>query len=185
MLASVVRSGAAAHYDIHLPVGGASFNAALKYNAALNKALGNKEIDFAAQHTPHVTLYLTAWTCPIPVPPDPGHATPDCPSQIEDAISSIMYDLYIPGQFGPCEITLSAPYAAGTYAMMNVTNTPCLQKYSDAIVNATHAFSQSNQTAPEWVKVACAFLGAARAPRSTPARPRRFTHHVAAAELTA
>ena len=142
---STARAAEPLHVDIHVPVGGASYDAALKANKALNAALGNTEIDFATKHTPHVTLYLTAWTCP-------GDAAPDCPSQIEDAISSIMYDLYVPGQFGPCEITLSAPYAAGTYAMMNVTNTPCLQKYSDTIVNATHTFSQPNQSAPQWVK---------------------------------
>ena len=35
--------------------------------------------------------------------------------------------------------------------MMNVTNTPCLQRYSDLVVNATHRLSQPNQTVPGWV----------------------------------
>lgn len=35
--------------------------------------------------------------------------------------------------------------------MMNVSNTPCLQRASDMLVNATHRFSQPNQRAPDWV----------------------------------
>ena len=46
---------------------------------------------------------------------------------------------------------MSMPYAAGEFAMMNVTNSACLQRFSDTIVNVTHGFSKPNQTAPDWV----------------------------------
>jgi hypothetical protein len=132
--------------DIHIPVGGDSYDAAIEANKFLNGKLGNSEIDFQKADTPHVTLYLTAWTCPE------GDAKFACVSQIEDAVASTMYDLYIPGKFGPCNIAVSAPYATGTYAMMNVTDTSgCLQRYSDLIVNATYHLSEPNQKAPSWV----------------------------------
>jgi hypothetical protein len=134
--------------DIHIPVSGASYDAAVAANQFLNQKLGNSEIDFKTLHTPHVTLYLTAWTCPV----QDTQPLPSCVAQIEDAVASAMYDLYIPGKFGPCEISVSAPYATGTYAMMNVSDTSgCLQRYSDLIVNATYTLSEPNQTAPSWV----------------------------------
>jgi len=34
---------------------------------------------------------------------------------------------------------------------LNVSLTPCLQYYSDSIVNATYMYAQPNQTAPSWV----------------------------------
>ena len=91
--------------DIHLPVRGAAYARARAANAFLNAALGNDQIDFAAAHPPHDTLYLTAWNC--------GHNDDDgafetmrdngetCAEQIEDAVESTVYELYIPGQFGP------------------------------------------------------------------------------------
>ena len=57
----------------------------------------------------------------------------------------------IAGAMGQCEVTLTAPFAAGSFAMMNVSNSPCLQRVSDMLVNATHRFSQPNQRAPDWV----------------------------------
>ena len=47
--------------DIHIPVGGASYDAAVQANAFLNKQLGNEEVDFKHKHTPHVTLEACAW----------------------------------------------------------------------------------------------------------------------------
>jgi hypothetical protein len=135
--------------DIHIPVGGTSYDAAVMANAFLNQHLGSKEIDFGNKHTPHVTLYLTQWSCPSSRYSSAGASSgtkPLCTSKIEDSLAGVMYELFVPGQFGPCPITLSAPYAAGLYAMMNVTNTPCLQRYSDLVVNHTHSLSQPNQT---------------------------------------
>ena len=47
--------------SIHIPVGGASYNAAVQASAFLNKQLGNEEVDFKHKHTPHVTLEACAW----------------------------------------------------------------------------------------------------------------------------
>ena len=60
--------------------------------------------------------------------------------------------MYVPGKFDPCEVSVGEPYAAGTYAMMNVTLEGCLQLYSDLIVNATYKLSAPNQTVPSWVR---------------------------------
>ena len=160
--------------DIHIPVAGAAYDAALAANAFLNKQLNSTGIDFSGEHAiPHVTLYLTRWSCPpapagagagaslregasAPASTAPGGLLTNpapprtCAQTIEDAISGVKYELGKP--FGPCTLTLSAPYAAGSYAMMNVTKTACLQRYSDTLVNATHRYSQPNQTAPGWVK---------------------------------
>ena len=142
--------GSAVSIDIHLPVAGTAYDAALAANAFLNKHLNSTSIDFSGEHAiPHVTLYLTRFSCPAagltnPAPPR------TCAQTIEDAISGVKYQLGKP--FGPCTLTLSAPYAAGSYAMMNVTKTACLQGYSDTLVNATHEYSEPNQTAPGWVK---------------------------------
>ena len=138
--------------DIHLPVRGAAYARARAANAFLNAALGNDQIDFATAHTPHVTLYLTAWNCEHD---DDGVDNGEtCAEQIEDAVESTMYELYIPGQFGPCEVSVGEPYAAGTYAMMNVSldRAGCLQRYSDLIVNATYELSAPHQTVPSWVR---------------------------------
>ncbi len=52
---------------------------------------------------------------------------------------------------GACDVALTSAYAAATYAMLNVTLGSCLQEYSDAIVNATYALAEPNQTVPSWV----------------------------------
>lgn len=147
------------YVDIHIPVvQDPTYERVLSANQFLNKMLGNNEIDFANTHTPHVTLYLTAWTCPASrgtaeyFDPGPGPRHETCVQQIEDRVSSVMYDLYVPGKFGPCSVSVGEPFAAGTYAMMNVTVDGCLQKYSDTIVNATHKLSEPNQTVPSWVE---------------------------------
>jgi hypothetical protein len=133
--------------DIHVPVRGIAYDAALAANAFLNKRLGSSAIDFSSSHTPHVTLYLTAWSCPTPAPPPMAQAPPPtCVQRIQLALASLLYSLG-----PPCSITLSSPYAAGAYAMANVTRSACLQEYSDLIVNATHQLSQPNQSVPSWV----------------------------------
>ena len=153
------------YVDIHLPVTGEAWGEALRANAFLNAKLKSSEIDFVNKDQPHITLYLTAWTCPAPPAPPSSAASAasaaaassassafpplSCPEQIASAISSIIYSLGPPQ--GPCEVQLGEPYAAGSYAMLNVTNTACLQYYSDAIVNATYHLSEPNQTAPQWV----------------------------------
>ena len=40
---------------------------------------------------------------------------------------------------------------AGAYAMWSVSNPPCLQAMSDAIVRATSQYIVPNQPVPDWV----------------------------------
>ena len=96
--------------------------------------------------TPHVTLYLTAFSCED-AGALAGHSAPALPCQ--ERIAATVAE--VTGAFGQCEVALTAPYAAGNFAMMNVSNSPCLQRASDMLVNATHRFSQPNQRAPDWV----------------------------------
>ena len=148
-LTGSVLQGTPFPVDIHLPVRAAAHDAALRANAFLNSELHESAVDFAVKDTPHVTLYLTSWTCPEPLPPpEPGTRAPPptCLQRIQLAIADIL------GSFGPaCPVTLSEPFAAGTYAMMRVARTDCLQRYSDAVVNATYTLSQPHQPVPSWV----------------------------------
>ncbi len=118
-------------------------------DARLNADLGNAEIDLQNAATPHVTLYLTAFSCEdaVALAEEAGHSAPalPCRERIAAAVAEITR------AFGQCEVSLTAPYAAGNFAMMNVSNSPCLQRASDMLVNATHRFSQPNQRAPDWV----------------------------------
>ena len=155
--------------DIHLPVLGASAASAQRANAFLNTRLGNTEVDLGGRDKPHVTLYLTQWSCPPtrgdddddggggggggggpPASSDPA-PKPTCVQRIQLAVADNLLALATGPAATPCEVGLSAPYAAGQYAMMNVTNAACLQRASDLVVNATHALSAPNQTAPSWV----------------------------------
>ena len=152
VLAAVCRSapaGAPVFIDIHLPVRGAAYSLALASNKFLNAALDNKEIDFETKHTPHVTLYLTSWTCSRGVSYSDGET---CVQRVEDAVESTIYDMYVPGKRSPCRVKVGEPFAAGTYAMLNVTLDDCLQRYSDLIVNSTYRLSAPNQTVPSWVR---------------------------------
>jgi len=135
--------GKAVSMDIHLPVTGPAGAAAVAANALLVSKLGEGIIDLAKLDKPHVTLYLTEWEC---IPSSTPFET--CLTNIEAAVTDVLAKI---AAEPPCPVTLSAPYAATTYAMMNVSLTPCLQRYSDLIVNATYKFSRPNQTAPSWV----------------------------------
>ena len=121
--------------DIHIPLEGPAFFEAARANAFLNGLLNNTEVDFVVKDKPHITLYLTAWSCP----PSEQYAE-SCVDQIQETIRLLVPKLGPP--LGPCLISLTTPYAAGSYAMLNVSNSPCLQSFSDLIVNATHRFAQ-------------------------------------------
>lgn len=139
--------------DVHLPVRGEAYAAVLAANRFLVQALGSKAVDFNSS-TPHVTLYLTQWSCPQPLPPLPPHAGPDpppsptCLQRIQLELAGLLYSIAFGG---PCSLTLSAPYPAGSFAMMNVSKSACLQRQSDVVVNGTHALSQPGQPVPPWV----------------------------------
>eukprot|EP00656_Telonema_subtile_P035707 TRINITY_DN39667_c0_g1_i1.p1 TRINITY_DN39667_c0_g1~~TRINITY_DN39667_c0_g1_i1.p1 ORF type:complete len:250 (+),score=40.33 TRINITY_DN39667_c0_g1_i1:129-878(+) len=136
LIASAAAGGVS--IDIHVPVTGAAYDAALAANQFLIARLGDG-IDLTRVDKPHITLYLTQWKCPSGTPEE-------CVQTIKDAVTQTV------SQFAPCPITLSQPYAAGTYAMLNVSLTPCLQRYSDLVVNATFQYAAPNQSAPAWVK---------------------------------
>ena len=139
--------------DIHIPVGGAAYDAALKGNAFLNAQLKSTDVDFKANDTPHVTLYLTEWSCPSgkASAADVGNIAPPptCKESIALAISEVKYSLGAP--FGPCELSLTNLYSQGNYIFANVSDTACLQRYSDTIVNASYRLATPNQPVPGWV----------------------------------
>ena len=64
-------------------------------------------------------------------------------------MKKVMPNLYPPN--GPCHVSFGTPYAAGSYAMLNVSLDKCLQTYSDDVVLGTNSLSQPNQTVPSWV----------------------------------
>jgi hypothetical protein len=139
--AAAAAQAVTTYVDIHLPVLGSAYDQVVRVSDQVNKQLGNEEINFKTA-IPHVTLYLTAFSCP-----NNSEAADPCVEQLKDAVSSIAYGL----ASGFCNLTLSAPYAAGTYLMLNVSLGSCLQRYSDTVVNATYSYSEPNQTAPSWV----------------------------------
>ena len=144
------RGSVAFEMDIHLPVSGEALEAVQSANAFLNAHLNSTEIDFSSKHKPHVTLYLTTWSCGSFT--SRGGGSPEkvltCLEKIETAICEIAPQLEA---LGPCTVGLSNVYAAGEFAMMNVSYSPCLQRFSDVVVNATNQYSLPNQTAPDWV----------------------------------
>ena len=135
--------------DIHIPLSDTSAydfvvadNRFLRQQfGALNVSSSEPGINFDTLDTPHITLYLTAFQCP-------GISTNDCLARVRESLQTVMKAL---SRQPACQITVTDPYPAGTYAMLNVSLTSCLQSYSDAVVNATHEFSQPNQAVPGWV----------------------------------
>lgn len=116
--------------DVHLPLLGAAKAAALAVNQKLR--LLHNEIDFGTKHTPHITLYLTEWQCR------------------SDALVSALRSAVVQLATQRCRVTLGRAYAAGKFAMLNVS-APCARVASDAVVNATHRLAAPNQSVPEWV----------------------------------
>jgi hypothetical protein len=147
--------------NVHVPLLAEAAEAVRAANDFLNARLGNTEIDLRRKHTPHITLYLTAWyalylfywynstdtdsdsrSCEDSSARMSVHASTvdrkatvdgkarvetglasekalTCVQQIEAAIAEIMTDLEPP--FGPCDITLTAPYAAGTSLSLSLS----------------------------------------------------------------
>lgn len=115
----------------------------MKANDFLSSRLKDNEIDFHTYHTPHVTLYLTEWRCDDPPPGS------ECKEPLVDAMASAIRALEASK---PCVITVGSPYAAGNYAMLNVSLTSCLQLASDTLVNGTYRLAVANQSVPSWVR---------------------------------
>ena len=157
----VIRVGeSSVDIDIHLPVTGNAFERVLGANRYLNEQLRNSEVDFVHTDVPHVTLYLTSFSCPKNSTVGTGGSrtsddlqsgltATNCIELISNAVNSTVHSLA--QSFGPCDVYITNSFAAGSFAMANVSLSPCLQTYSDAVVNATYQFIQSNQTVPSWV----------------------------------
>lgn len=124
--------------DVHLPLSGAGAAVALHANDFLTSRLLDNAIDFHTKHTPHITLYLTEWQCSVP----------PCAQHLDDTLTPTLHDL---SWQELCTVKIGSPYAAGSFAMLNVTISSCLQLYSDSIVNATYSMAQPNQSVPAWV----------------------------------
>ena len=93
--------------DVHIPLGGGALAAALKANAFLSTRMANA-IDLAAVDKAHVTLYLTEFAA--------GTREP-----LFTALNDALYGIPPP----LCNLSVAAPpFAAGNYAMLNVTSTP-------------------------------------------------------------
>ena len=121
--------------DIHLPVQGYAEEAVLWTNQYLNKRLNTTAVDFATVDTPHVTLYLTSFSCPSSSGGGITYAASDCVASISEAVNETLMKLA--SELGPCNVAITDVFPEFTYAMGNVTLGRCLQTYSDAIVNAT------------------------------------------------
>eukprot|EP00658_Telonema_sp_P-2_P051411 TRINITY_DN39470_c0_g1_i2.p1 TRINITY_DN39470_c0_g1~~TRINITY_DN39470_c0_g1_i2.p1 ORF type:complete len:272 (+),score=93.07 TRINITY_DN39470_c0_g1_i2:53-868(+) len=124
--------------DIHLPITtGPAADAAI----AANKFLVDRnvsEINLSTIDKPHATLYLTEWQCE-------NGTQSACIAEIKAAVAKTVTG------FAPCNFSLGEPFAQGTYAMISVNVTACLQKYSDTMVLATYKFAAKNQTPPPWI----------------------------------
>lgn len=131
------------YIDIHVPVVGNALDRVIHANKELNEALESTEVDFMTKDTPHVTLYLTAFMCPAV----PNTWAGACVDKVKKAVAEAL-PLFAKKK---CSVELSDLYAAGTYAMWNVSKNDCLQYFSDTIVNMTYMLSEPNQTAPSWI----------------------------------
>ena len=126
--------------DIHLPVMGSAEVAVTTANEFLSVRFAN-EVNLTGADLPHVTLYLTEFTCP--------RATDkECVNLVKHGISGVLEKL---GTVSPCRSAVTNPYPSGSYAMLNVSHQRCLQYFSDTIVNATYMYAKPNQTVPGWV----------------------------------
>lgn len=130
--------------DIHLPLSGAAAATALQANALLTHWLPNNQIDLLKKHTAHITLYLTEWRCSAPAV---GVLGALCKEPLDKALTSTLYAL----ASDICTVKVGRPFAAGNFAMLNVSLSPCLRHTADAVVNATHQLAVPNQTVPSWV----------------------------------
>ena len=116
--------------DIHMPLLGDALGAAVAANKQLQI---DNAIDFATEDTPHITLYLTEWQC----------AEEDLATRLHDELYELAAER--------CHVTLGSPYASGSFAMLNVSVSACVQRYSDGVVNATYQLAAPNQSVPSWV----------------------------------
>jgi hypothetical protein len=132
--------------DIHIPVTGAALAQARGANRYINKLLGDAggEVDLSTRHKAHVTLYLTAWTCEASTL---GFANM-CPARVAASVAGVLMHMVATP---PCVFHVQPPFVTGQYAMMDVDVTPCLQLWSDSIVNVSYHLAEPDQPVPDWV----------------------------------
>jgi hypothetical protein len=102
---------------------------------AVNAKFENETIRFPQPHTPHVTLYLSKF---------PESALPGLINAIREAAKAPAFAM-------PCESKISYVFASGSYIMLPISESTCLQSMSDVVVQHTHHMSIPNQTAPAWL----------------------------------
>jgi hypothetical protein len=103
--------------------------------AAVNAKFENQTIRFPQPHTPHVTLYLSKF---------PESVLPDLINAIREAVKDSAFNL-------PCESKTSSVFASGSYIMLPISESVCLQSMSNIVVQHTHHMALPNQTAPAWL----------------------------------
>lgn len=141
--------------DIHLPLKSSSnewqqecpLSQALESNLALRQNFDGEQIDFFAEHVPHVTLYQTDF--------DMVKTTKNGTSSFDEAKLKLFLDtLYNISMVAlpQCEIILSSSSDVnGPYAMWPVQRSSCLQILSDEIVDATSRYIRRPPTIPDWI----------------------------------
>ena len=104
--------------------------------SAANEKLYNQTIRFPQPHTPHVTLYLSQF----PV------------SSLPELLAAIAETAKSPAFSNSCSSNVSSATVTGSYMMLSIAVSSCLQRMSDILVAQTHHLALPNQTAPEWIE---------------------------------
>ena len=121
-------------YNIHVKLTPDVAAIAEAANDFIEKYCPGNDVHLRTVEQPHITLYLTEF---LPVDKEQLVAA------VHEAVKTIPAT--------PCIITTEKSQPSGTYLMWEVNTPPCLQFYSDVIVNATTQFAVPNQTVPAWV----------------------------------
>ena len=107
----------------------------LSYVTATNAGLHNETIRFPQPHTPHVTLYLSQFAV----------------SSLPDLIEVIAQTVTSPAFSKSCSSKMLSAIVAGSYMMLPIAASRCLQSMSDILVMRVHHLALPNQTAPGWL----------------------------------
>lgn len=135
--------------DIHLPVVEVDssydlcpYNFAIASNQALKKidSSGDEKVNFIADNVPHISLFLTDF--------DLEEDDDIKKKEIVHIVTKSIGDLPIKS----CRIYFDGTFSVHSgYAIWNIQVTPCLQKLSDSLVEATEPYVKNHQRVPSWV----------------------------------
>lgn len=101
----------------------------------------DQKLDFVNVNDPHVTLFLTTFT---------DINSPDFLSAADAALKQAYADSCSP----PTNMNIAvSQYASGSYGMLDVELTACLQSLSDSLVTATAKFvdPSAKEYIPDWI----------------------------------